>query len=379
MKRCPECRRDYYDDTLSFCLDDGTPLVDGAATAELATAILPASAIASENVTWPMIEKNDATEVLSSGVTNNTESNDRRSRKKGWLLASVVAAMATAGLFAYIYFPLNDKQSESVAVKAPKPEPKLYWHMTEAEQMAFIQERAKFIQTQIGDEPTEFDAEALKAIKIEIDDYVSEKDSLSQKPYEEGLRVIYGRASQYAPMVIRAYEGQKVPPTLGLYQAMIESEYHDCPSAPMANGPVGMFQFSRRTAAKYGLSPSDYCNVEKQSDAAARYMSDLISDFGEGKSNSTLGLLSYMMGENEVRDYLRQLRGRGITERSFWALFRYRRDLDPPLPALPPPLPPWMRGLSYVPRFFAAAIIGETPVAFELSTPPLTTLGVKGK
>lgn len=29
MKRCPECRRDYTDETLNFCLDDGSPLVDG--------------------------------------------------------------------------------------------------------------------------------------------------------------------------------------------------------------------------------------------------------------------------------------------------------------------------------------------------------------
>jgi hypothetical protein len=28
MKRCPECRRDYYDDTLLFCLDYGGELVD---------------------------------------------------------------------------------------------------------------------------------------------------------------------------------------------------------------------------------------------------------------------------------------------------------------------------------------------------------------
>jgi len=26
MKRCPECRRDYYDDTLVYCLDDGARL-----------------------------------------------------------------------------------------------------------------------------------------------------------------------------------------------------------------------------------------------------------------------------------------------------------------------------------------------------------------
>jgi len=29
MKRCPECRRDYFDDSLSYCLDDGTPLLEG--------------------------------------------------------------------------------------------------------------------------------------------------------------------------------------------------------------------------------------------------------------------------------------------------------------------------------------------------------------
>ncbi len=44
MKRCPECRRDYYDDTLLYCLDDGNALLEGPATAssadEPATAIL---------------------------------------------------------------------------------------------------------------------------------------------------------------------------------------------------------------------------------------------------------------------------------------------------------------------------------------------------
>ena len=29
MKRCPQCRRDYFDDTLSFCLEDGSPLILG--------------------------------------------------------------------------------------------------------------------------------------------------------------------------------------------------------------------------------------------------------------------------------------------------------------------------------------------------------------
>ena len=55
MKRCPECRRDYYDETLLYCLDDGTALLEGPSSqdgrktellsdsGESATAILPPS------------------------------------------------------------------------------------------------------------------------------------------------------------------------------------------------------------------------------------------------------------------------------------------------------------------------------------------------
>lgn len=294
---------------------------------------------------------------------------------KNHKLGFAVSFIVLLAMLGFGYWFLTKSRDNSLAalnvppaIDAPKPTSKLYWQMTEAEQLAFIRERARHIQTLIGDEPTEFNEEELRAIKVEIDDYVEEKDSLSQKPFEEGLRVIYGRASQYAPLVIRAYEARQVPAVLGLYQAMIESEYHDCLVSP--TGPVGLFQFNRKTAAIYGLTPKDYCNVEKQSDAAARLMSDLTSDFGDGKSSATLGLLGFVIGENGTRDYLRQLRGRGVTERSFWAIFRYGQNLQPPLSE---------DGKQYVPRFFAAAIIGETPEVFELSTIPLSTLREKGK
>ena len=294
-----------------------------------------------------------------------------KNHKFGFAVGSV-ALLAILGFGYWFLFKPNDKSNISsdvpLAVDAPKSAPKLYWQMTEAGQLDFIRERARHIQTLIGDEPTEFNEEELRAIKVEIDDYVEEKDSLSQKPFEEGLRVIYGRASQYAPLVIRAYEARRVPPALGIYQAMIESEYHDCLISE--TGPVGLFQFSRKTAAKYGLTPKDFCNVEKQSDAAARYMSDLTSDFSDGKSSATLVLFSYVVGENGTRDYLRQLHGRGIKERSFWAIFRYQQNLQPPLSS---------DGKQYVPRFFAVAVIGETPEVFDLSTLPLSTLREKGK
>jgi len=50
MKRCPQCRRDYFDDSLSYCLDDGTPLLEGPSSGsadEPATAMMPASGLPS--------------------------------------------------------------------------------------------------------------------------------------------------------------------------------------------------------------------------------------------------------------------------------------------------------------------------------------------
>lgn len=44
MKRCPECRRDYYDDSLVYCLDDGTVLLEGPATADNRTLAIEGSA-----------------------------------------------------------------------------------------------------------------------------------------------------------------------------------------------------------------------------------------------------------------------------------------------------------------------------------------------
>ena len=51
MKRCPKCRRDYYDDTLLYCLDDGSALLEGPVSADEARTVnLPASDLAREKI-----------------------------------------------------------------------------------------------------------------------------------------------------------------------------------------------------------------------------------------------------------------------------------------------------------------------------------------
>ncbi|MBP7474374.1 MAG: PD40 domain-containing protein [Pyrinomonadaceae bacterium] len=59
MKRCPECRKDYIDDSLLYCLDDGTPLVQGSVSDEPATAIFSG------------VSGDDATKVLNAEGTSS--------------------------------------------------------------------------------------------------------------------------------------------------------------------------------------------------------------------------------------------------------------------------------------------------------------------
>ena len=126
MKRCPECRRDYYDDTLSFCLSDGTELVYGLVD-EPATAILsePGAPIG-EDQTRPQINTTDQTAILRAGAEADPQRNlgdlsERQSRSvnraaKPLAIAGVAVVLLVGGFFGYRYFSSTSKQIESIAV-----------------------------------------------------------------------------------------------------------------------------------------------------------------------------------------------------------------------------------------------------------------------
>ena len=108
MKRCPECRRDYHDDSLAYCLDDGCVLVDGPAAADLepATAIIGA-----------------ATEQQTHILTTGDIEDDRRAQyatsSRSSLIAGVfgVLVITALGIGIYIYYARSaSKQIDSIAV-----------------------------------------------------------------------------------------------------------------------------------------------------------------------------------------------------------------------------------------------------------------------
>src|SRR5688572_10353846 len=116
MKRCPECRRDYVDDTLLYCLEDGVALVQGsvAASYEPQTAILHDSAGQSQAGTRAQIFTTDQTAVLPSGIIEPPRSNPFDKRL---LLAPIgLALIVLCGFFGYRYFNSASSEINSVAV-----------------------------------------------------------------------------------------------------------------------------------------------------------------------------------------------------------------------------------------------------------------------
>lgn len=105
MKRCPECRRNYFDDSLAYCLDDGAVLLDGPPSHdESATAILGAN-------TEP------ATSIFPSGDSRKFPAEPATIKRRTYVLATIVAAIVILGTGGYFYYiRATTKQISSIAV-----------------------------------------------------------------------------------------------------------------------------------------------------------------------------------------------------------------------------------------------------------------------
>ena len=275
------------------------------------------------------------------------------------LSVAVLLIVLIAGTVAYRRWANRLQSNTSDATTAITNRP--YSMMNEAEQLAFVDVQANRISTMMGDRPVKLNDEALRAIKSYVDYYVSL--NTSGKPGVEKLGDMYARAPAYVPLIARSFEARKVPVIIGIYLPMIESAYRNCYENSI--GAKGLYQFLPDTAKNYGVAREDMCDVEKMTPAAAQYIADHMADLGDDAESMTLVLLSYNTGAEWVRITLRELRETDHSERNFWTLLANREKLRQSFQN---------ESASYVPRFFAAAIIGENPHTFDLAIPALSTL-----
>jgi len=276
-------------------------------------------------------------------------------RRFAWPILAIVVLIS--GTFVYRRWLETRQQGASVSTEAPATPAKSYAQMSEAEQLDFVSTQAQRISTMMGDRPAKINEDAARIIKRHVDHFIASTGR------RERLSATYERAPPYVPLIARSFAERKVPVIIGIYLPVIESAYQNC----FADGDrgIGLFQLMPETAAGYGVSRQDMCDVEKMTPVAAQYIADRMAELGEDAESVTLVLLSYNRGAEWVRDKLRQVRGTENYERNFWTLLANRELLGESFRN---------ESAGYVPQFFAAAIIGENPAAFGLATPPLSTL-----
>ncbi|MBA2733486.1 MAG: protein kinase [Acidobacteria bacterium] len=302
--------------------------------------------------------------VAPQALSSITDQEARQAQRR-ILRAFLVVVLLIAAVFFYSRSAARREANlrNAPAATTATTATKLYAQMSEAEQLAFINEQEQKISAQMGENPVKLNEDALRAIKRNVDSYVARLGSTSAKPGRDDLHVVYARAVPYLPLIARSFAARKVPLMVGIYLPMIESEYRPCAESSL--GAKGIFQFLPQTARLYGIAYEEMCDMEKMTPAAAHHIADLMAELGDDAESMTLVLLSYNRGPDWVRNTLRQLRETGDYERNFWTLFINRDKLDETFRN---------ENAGYVPRFFAAAIIGENPQTFELQNPPLTTM-----
>lgn len=274
---------------------------------------------------------------------------------------------------------LTDFSQTQTTPPANLPSGKKYLEMSEAEKKQYVQFRAEKVANLIGNRTGKsITPLAVERIKGFLDGYARRANvsKLSGKcRFGDNLQATYERASKNAPFIIRAFYERGIDAQIGLYLAMIESEHCVCLQSP--SKPLGMFQFTYATAKTHFKStdviingatdknPDDRCKPEPAANAAAEYMKYLQGRYGTDPSSVPLAIGSYNSGEGGLSTNLRTaLESNKGLPRDFWTLIANGDKLSKQFQA---------ENFKYVPKFFAAAIVGENPQDFGLNLLPLSS------
>jgi hypothetical protein len=241
---------------------------------------------------------------------------------------------------------------------------KFYQQMTAAERSDFVAEQARRIAKEMSGNEYEFTSDFVSDIQQALNQYARRISTPGGEDLgKRDVRLVVERGQAQAPTLIATFKARNVSPLIGLYIPWIESEYVNL-SSPNSMGAIGMFQFLPKTAERFGLSADDLLDVGKSADAAARYITVSLKQFKDDPMKEALALLAYNRGEQRTARDLKFLINDRNRQCSICALTADRSKLDETFR---------YENVFYVPRFFAAAIIGENPQAFGLQTQALSS------
>ncbi|MBK8151297.1 MAG: transglycosylase SLT domain-containing protein [Acidobacteria bacterium] len=218
----------------------------------------------------------------------------------------------------------------------PTVETKTYSQMDDDEKSRFIAAKSDEILALFGrTEGDGINAEGLRLIRTQIDSY-SKRFSLpkldrcdSKSWLKNDLTSILMRGVKTAAAINEEFSAQNLPPQIGLYTAMIETEFCPCLQAP--TGPLGMFQFLASSAKDLGLktkakasptNPDERCQPKLAARAAAKFYRMMIDrDFKSDAIGLPLAVSTYNRGQGNTKRHISEVAAISKAPRiSFWTL-----------------------------------------------------------
>lgn len=289
-----------------------------------------------------------------------------------------------------------NKLPEIKSVILTKIPVKKWLEMTEPEKSEFIKKKSDEILSLFGRTAgDEIDEAGIGRIRGFVDFYAkrlgSPKSDSCAKPFQNDLTSILRRGMQSAADIQKGFSGNNLPVQVGLYTAMIETEFCPCLQAP--TGALGMFQFTFATAQIYGLkaikgatpqNPDERCKPDLAAKGAAKYLRKMIDeDFGKDSTGTLLAIAAYNAGEGTTKKRLEGVRLLMKKEKiGFWQMATYLEKNQTALTADKSGENGYLtqfyqENIKYVPKFFAAAIVGENPQTFGVNMQPLSKSAMK--
>jgi membrane-bound lytic murein transglycosylase D len=133
------------------------------------------------------------------------------------------------------------------------------------------------------------------------------------------LYTAFKNGHQWLPYMKDIFRQYGLPEDL-VYLSLIESHFN--PNAVSKAGAVGLWQFMRRTAIKYGLKVNWWIDERrdpiKSTEAAAKYLKDLYNMFG----SYSLAMAAYNAGEYRIKKLISRSK-----KKTFWHIAKKRRGL----------------------------------------------------
>ncbi|HEX6190300.1 MAG TPA: hypothetical protein VFZ40_19755, partial [Pyrinomonadaceae bacterium] len=121
MKRCPKCQRAYEDETLRFCLEDGSPLFDARDSEAPATEILPARGTPTLKSTGPTVPSYQDVSPPRPEIREPRSSNPILTVGVVAIVLLLLALVAIAGIF--VFRQSREKEPEVVRTATPSASP----------------------------------------------------------------------------------------------------------------------------------------------------------------------------------------------------------------------------------------------------------------